>query len=251
MRRIPGQQADDNDDDYHDDHEAHHKDIADHLEQLLDDLGEKLGKDLGLMGDEVLKALDKAAKDVTETSARTASSPRTCARHWRKRPTNFTMPSGKAVLWMSRRARPRTRPARICTKPWERPAESYMTRCRNVSTRPGSQPGKASHAIPGERGAGRGGQSTGQAGELEEARKQVRQMEQELRRAMRRLEAIERRQHRRLAGAERFLQLGEAPAPPEPLLHRSLPLQRRCRTLALHQAPDRDSGALPRDRARA
>jgi len=46
--------------------EATRKEVADQVDQVLKDLGERLSKD-SPVGDEVAKALDKAAKEVTES----------------------------------------------------------------------------------------------------------------------------------------------------------------------------------------
>ena len=54
-------EADDDDDDNDDRPEA-----ADHLENLFKELGETLSKDLGPVGEEVLKALEKATREVTD-----------------------------------------------------------------------------------------------------------------------------------------------------------------------------------------
>ena len=57
------------------------KEVADHLERLLKDLGERLSKDLGPVGEEFLKALDKAVEGGDRSrSTRRESPPRISAK---------------------------------------------------------------------------------------------------------------------------------------------------------------------------
>jgi beta-lactamase regulating signal transducer with metallopeptidase domain len=195
-------EAEDEDDDR--DGPDRHKDVADHLERLLKDLGEKLSKDLGPVGDEVLKALDTAAKEVTESLDKEGVTSKDLRQALEKARDTMheAFKEGGPVNKQARDAAEKAR--EHANEALEKARQEFRQTVRDRAE-------KAKEA-----GEGLLSQSKEKdeppAGDAEQARKEVRQMEQQLRQAMRRLEALERRDQRQSRNQRR----GPGAPPPQP-----------------------------------
>ncbi len=205
-------EAEDADDDR--DEPDTHKNVADHLESLLKDLGERLSKDLGPVGEEVAKALDTAAKEVTESLDKegiTSEDLRLAIEKARDKIREAFQEGGP----INKEARDAAEKAREDLKAVvEKAREDFRqaVRDRAEKARDAARDGLLSRSKESDQPPSAKDDSADKPGEVEQARREVRQMEQQLRQAMRRLQAIERRDQRQSRNQRRST--GGPPAPP-------------------------------------
>jgi beta-lactamase regulating signal transducer with metallopeptidase domain len=188
------------------------KDAADKLETRLKDLGDKLAKDLGPVGEEIRKALEKAATEVNETLKREGL-------------------SGEEMRKALERAREDLRQAFEDGGPVNREAREALEKARKDMRESVDRAREELHqamrdrideaqesVLQDEQDKDRAAEGGPQAEEVAKARREVREMEQQLRRAMRRLEALERREGRLSRDLRRGREAAPArpPVPPHP-----------------------------------
>jgi beta-lactamase regulating signal transducer with metallopeptidase domain len=202
-------EADDDDD---------HKEIADHLEHLLKDLGEKLRKDLGPVGEEVIKTLDKAAQEVSAALEKEGiiSKDLRQALETARDELHQAFKEGGPLDKQARDAVDKAREDMSDAVEKARQELHEAVRGRAEKAKETARAGLRRRSPENDQEPSPEAEATG---DLEQARKEVRQMEQELRRAMRRLEAVERREQRLSREPRRGTstpQPERAPAPPRP-----------------------------------
>ncbi|MBV8128132.1 MAG: hypothetical protein JO114_10810 [Planctomycetaceae bacterium] len=205
------------------------KGVADHLDHLLKDLGERLSKDLSPVGDEVAKALDKAAKEVTESLDKegiTSEDFRQALEKARDKMREAFKEGGpvhkqardaaekaredvnaaldKAREEFRQAVRDRAEKVREPIEQALRDREEIEKKAREAREGLLSQSKERDEPPAAEPDA------PGNSRDAEQARKEIHQMEQQLRQAMRRLQAIERRDQR----LSRRRGSGGPPAPP-------------------------------------
>jgi beta-lactamase regulating signal transducer with metallopeptidase domain len=192
-----------------------HKDVADHLQRLLKDLVESLSKELGPVGDEILKTLDKAAREVSEALDKEGIISKDLRQALEKARDELHeafkegSPLNKQAQDAAEKAREDVNAA--VEKAREEVREAVRDRAEKVKE--AAREGLLSQDNPKDEPRAADADAQGKAGEAEKARQEVRQMEQQLRQAMRRLQAIERRDQRLSRNQRRGS--GVPPAPPE------------------------------------
>jgi beta-lactamase regulating signal transducer with metallopeptidase domain/F0F1-type ATP synthase membrane subunit b/b' len=192
---------------------------ADHLENLFKELGETLSKDLGPVGEEILKALEKATREVSDALGKEGIISKDLRQALERAGDELsqTFKEGGPLNEQARDAAEKARQdmRQAVEKAREEIREAVRDRVDKTreAARQGlqSQPGeKSQDDAPAAEADG-----SSRPGDVEQARREVRKMEQELRQAMRRLEAIQRREQRQSRGSRRGP--GEAtPQPPVP-----------------------------------
>ncbi len=206
------EEAEDDDGDAADTHKD--KEVADHLERLLKDLGDSLSKDLGPVGSEFLKALDKAVKDATEVLDKEGITSKDLHQALEKARDDLHE-AFKEDGPLNKQARDAAEKA---TEDLKSAAEKAREELREAvrehadKAREAAREGLLSQSKEKDEPPATGADASGKPGEVEKARQEVRQMEQQLRQAMRRLQAIERRDQRLSRNQRRGA--GGPPSPP-------------------------------------
>ena len=208
QRLKPKAEADDDDD--------NRPETADHLETLFKELGDTLSKDLGPVGEEILKALEKATREVSDALGKDGIISKDLREALERAGDQLSQafkeggPLNEQARDAAEKARQDMRQAvEKAREELRRAVRDRVDKTRDMEgllSRPGDKP-KDEPAAEAEGPA--------KPGDVEQARKEVRQMEQELRRAMRRLEAIERREQR-LSRNPRRSPIEPPPQPPAP-----------------------------------
>lgn len=190
------------------------KNVADHLERLLKDLGERLSKDLGPVGDEVAKALDKAAKEVTESLDKEGITSKDLRQALEKARDKMqeAFKEGGPVDKQARDAAEKAREDMNAALEKAREEFRQAVRDRAEKARKSAREGLLSQSKERDEPPAAEADAPGNSRDAEQARKEIRQMEQQLRQAMRRLQAIERRDQRLSRNQRRGS--GGPPAPP-------------------------------------
>src|SRR5271157_6008186 len=209
-------EAEDEDDD-RDGPPDRHKDAADHLERLL--------KDLGPVGDEVAKALDKAAKEVTEALDKEGITSKDLRQAIEKARDKMqeAFKEGGPVNKQARDAAEKAREdvnavVEKAREEFRRAVEKareefrQAVRDREEKAREAAREGLLSQSKEKDEPPAVEADASGKPGDVEQARKEIRQLEQQLRQAMHRLQAIERRDQRLSRNQRRGS--GGPPVPP-------------------------------------
>jgi hypothetical protein len=229
------------------------RDTAERIEEILNDLIAKLGKELGPVGEEIRKALEQAVREVHESLEKEGVSVEDLRRALEKSHTRLrgAVEKGGPVNEEMRKAmersrddvrvaRERAREALEGTRKEYREAmrdrlESARERQRELADRNQLERARRSqeqaeheraraetaqrerlHEETEKRAAAdRAGQATRE--QLETARKEIRELEQQLRRANRRLEELQRRESLRNAAPRRSSSPRTEPGQPEGL----------------------------------
>ncbi len=174
------------------------KEIADHLESFLKDLGEKLSKDLSPVGEEILKTLDKAAKEVSEALDREGILSKDLRQALEKARDELheAFREGSPLNKQARDAAEKAREDVKSAVEKAREEAREAVRERAEKAKEAAREGLLSQSDMKDEPPAAGANGSGKPGEAEQARKEIRQMEQQLRQAIRRLAEIERRDQR-------------------------------------------------------
>jgi beta-lactamase regulating signal transducer with metallopeptidase domain len=217
-RQQPKGEAAEDDDHRHSSDNPKGKDVADHVERLLKDLVDKLSKDLGPVGEEILKTLDNAAKEVSEVLDKEGIISKDL-REALEKARDEIHEAFKEGSPLNKQAQEAADKAREDVKDAVEKAREDVREAVRQHTEAAREAAEAardrllSQAQPKDERSAADADSSAQSqpGEVEQARREVRQMEQQLRQAMRRLQAIERRDQRLSRSQRRGP--GAAPAP--------------------------------------
>ena len=194
---------------------------ADHLETLFKELGEALSKDLGPVGEEILKALEKAAREVSDALGKEGIISKEL-RQALERAGDELSQTFKEGGPLDEQARDAAEKARQDMREAVEKAREELRRAVRDRADKARERRPARVCRPGEKPKDDepAAEADGPAkpGDVEQARREVRQMEQQLRQAMRRLEAIERREQRLSRSPRRGPgePPSQPPAPPRP-----------------------------------
>ncbi len=244
----------DQDDDRDLDVAGDHKDAAEHLESLLNELGERLRKDLTPLGDEILKALDKAAKDVAETLDKEGLTSEDLHRAFEKAREEWhgALKDGGSLNQQARESAEKAR--KDLNDALEKARDEFRRSIRDRADRAREQAPQSLRSQPSRSAAPpaaeAGPDAPGNSPDAQQVRKEIREMEQRLRQAMRRLQAIERRDQRQARNPRRDGTAAPAqpPAPPRPPAPPAAP---RCPGTSTQGRGERPrSGAAPEGRPR-
>jgi hypothetical protein len=204
-----------------DDEDNDRMEASSRLQRLLKDLGEKLSKDIGPLSEEVSKALEKSAKEVSEAIEKNGVISKEL-REALKRARDELHDAFKEGGSFNQEAREALEKAR---KDMSESVEKVRQELREAARKRADEAREAAQerlrSLTKEKDEEVAQEAAGgeKSNEVEQARHEVRQIEQQLRRAIRHLEAIERHEQRLAQG------LHHGPAVPPNSQARPKPLE--------------------------